>query len=130
MTATLENAGPEEAADLLTDVFAKGGVLDELTQVLATTRHLVVTRIPDSEWSERHPGYGLYHGLADTVEHLHDYAQELRGAPQVLRGLPDPAVPTTRPDSGTGGQARLAPSASPLPPPGAPPAPASPGRSC
>ncbi|WP_433892563.1 hypothetical protein [Streptomyces sp. CA-111067] len=118
LATTLENADPEEAADLLTDVFAKGGVLDELDQVLTAIRHLITARVPASEWGEHQPGYALSHHLADTAEHLWDQAQELRDAPQILRALPDPVLPAT-----TNG-ARPAPSAPPLPPPAVPPVPA------
>lgn len=118
MATTLENAGPEEAADLLTDVFAKGGVLDELNEVLTSTRHLITARVPASEWGEHQPGYALYHQLADTTDHLYDQTQELRDAPQILRELSGP-VP-----SASAARARPAPSASSLIPPAVPPIPA------
>jgi hypothetical protein len=118
LATTLENAGPEEAATLLADVFAKGGVLDELDQVLTATRHLITARVPASEWGEHQPGYALYHQLADTTEHLYDQTQELRDAPQILSALPDPAL------AATADQARPAPPARPLPPSAAPPVPA------
>ncbi|MFC4034603.1 hypothetical protein ACFO3J_24460 [Streptomyces polygonati] len=107
LATTLENAGAEEAADLLTDVFAKGGVLDELDQVLTATRHLITAAAPAGKWGEHQPGYALYHQLAETTEHLYDQTQELRDAPQILRALPDPAP------AATAEQARPAPSATP-----------------
>lgn len=119
LATTLENAGAEEAADLLTDVFAKNGVLDELDQVLTATRHLITAAVPASEWGEHQPGYALYHRLANTTELLYDQTQELRDAPQILRALPDPAL------SATADLARPpAPSATPLPPSALPPVPA------
>lgn len=124
MTTSLESAGPEEAADLLTDVFARGGVLDEITEVLTSTRHLILAHIPADEWGNHQPGYALYHRLADTAEHLYDQTQELRGAPQILRVLSDPASSACRPEPNAADQARPAPSASPLPPPAVTPLPA------
>ncbi|WUH90382.1 hypothetical protein OG900_09885 [Streptomyces sp. NBC_00433] len=118
LATTLDNADPEEAADLLTDVVAKDGVLDELDQVLRATRHLITAAVPADEWGDHQPGYALYHQLADTTEHLDEQRQELRNAPQILRALPDPAP------AATADRARTAPSATPLPPSAVPPVPA------
>jgi hypothetical protein len=90
-------ADPEQAADLLADVFAKGGVLDEVHQVLTVTKDLIRDELSLDRWSEDDPGYTLFHLLADAGEHLRGRTQELRGAPQILRELPgcgSPAAPT------------------------------------
>ncbi|MEE4544037.1 hypothetical protein V2S66_18925 [Streptomyces sp. V4-01] len=117
LATTLENADPEEAADLLTGVFAQGGVLDEVNEVLSSTHRLILAQRPGDQWDEHQPGYALYHQLADTTEHLYDQTQELRDAPQTLRALPDPDLCATTE------QARHALPATPLPPPAVPAAP-------
>lgn len=118
LATALTDAFPEEAADLLEDIFTEGGILDEVNAVLTVARDLITDEVPLSKWDDTHPGYVLCHRLADTTEFLRDQTQELRDAPQILRQLPAPAFSTAA------DRTRPAPSAPPLPPSAAPPVPA------
>jgi hypothetical protein len=124
LVTTTETVSPKAAAGISTDVVAEGGVLDTVRAVLKVTCDLIMADVPLDHWAEPNPEYRLCHRLADTAEYLYDQTQELRDAPQILRGLSDPASSACRPEPDTADQARPAPSASPLPPPAVTPVPA------
>jgi hypothetical protein len=124
----VENANFTQAGDILGDVFSEGGVRDALSDVLASARDLIMTRLPAGQWAEHPAGYELYHQLAVTAEDLRDQTHGLRDASRVLRELPDTAPPASRPDTETADRARSTPLVSPpIPRAGSPvPAPPSP----